>query len=95
MAQKSDEVRKSIITMCFRLLLDSNNCKTLLQNATTNGGVASRGGGGGGREESAFTKLCLELLIVFFFPDARRVAPISSSVLCLRFMVAFCACALC
>ncbi len=44
MAQKSDEVRKSIITMCFRLLLDSNNCKTLPQNATTNGGDASRVG---------------------------------------------------
>ena len=44
MAQKSDEVRKSIITMCFRLLLDSNNYKTLPQNATTNGGDASRVG---------------------------------------------------
>ena len=34
-------------------------------------GDASRVGRG---EESAFTKLCLELLNAFFFPDARRVA---------------------
>ena len=87
MAQKSDEVRKSIITMCFRLLLDSNNYKTLpLMGATR---PAAR------REESAFTKFRLELLIAFFFPDARRVAPIRGSVLCLRFMVAFYGSVLC
>ena len=45
---------------------------------------------------SVIRAVCEPLLIVYehcIFPDARRVAPIRACVLCLRFVLAFCACA--
>ena len=47
---------------------------------------------------SVIRAVCEPLLIVYehcIFPDARRVAPIRVCVLCLRFVLAFCACVLC
>ena len=47
---------------------------------------------------SVIRAVCEPLLIVYehcIFPDAGRVAPISASVLCLRFVLAFCAGVLC